>query len=75
MRREDKIQERELNNKIFNLTLKMNRNEATEDEVARTAGMPEFTYGEILLKSSAAHVNLMQPLPMQVEVSLVIKEG
>ena len=32
LRREEKIQETELNNKIFNLTLKMNRNEATEDE-------------------------------------------
>ena len=30
--REEKIQETELNNKIFNLSLKMNRNEATEDE-------------------------------------------
>ena len=41
--------------------------EAVSLEVAFTAGMPEFTYGEILLKSSAEHVNLMQPLPMQVE--------
>ena len=32
LRREEKIQETELNNKIFNLTLKMNRNEATEEE-------------------------------------------
>ena len=32
LRREEKIQETELNNKIFILTLKMNRNEATEDE-------------------------------------------
>ena len=46
--------------------------EAVTMEVARTAGMPEFTYGEILLKSSPDNVIMMQPLPMMVEMCLEI---
>ena len=49
--------------------------EAVTMEVARTAGMPEFTYGELLLKSSQEQVIMMQPLAMMVEICLEIEEG
>ena len=52
--------------RLSTVVLTLWNQEAVTLEVARTAGMPEFTYGEVLLKSSAEHVNLMQPLPMQL---------
>ena len=61
--------------KLGSVVMTLWNQEAVTMEVARTAGMPEFTYGEVLLKSSAEHVNLMQPLPMQVEMCLEIEEG
>ena len=36
--------------------------------------MPEFTYGEILLKNSPEIVIMMQPLPMLEELNLEIEE-
>ena len=49
--------------------------DAVSMDVARTAGIPVFTYGECLLKSSPEHMLMMQPVPMLVPLNLEVEEG
>ena len=61
--------------KLSSVVMTLWSHDAVSMDVARTAGIPVFTYGECLLKSSPENVLMLQPLPMMVHLNLEVEDG